>query len=865
MFQISREAFCGFAAVILLQSLASNADLLDGDIKMKAEDVMSSVEEKMAELEKQAKDFMMSETKQLKSMLFGDGDSEVAASEPVNATAATTASVKDDTQKSNATVETAVAVKEPENVEDSDDEDEDDDDDDIVAEEFPFISPGMFANLFGSQIPSMFNLMHSTRPWWQGKNVCVSRQEKNETKDEAEIGSGPEPVIMMGVSQFTSCKQTPSKYVCTTVVTEPGFSKTNTVTYQCCHGYRRTFKNQTCVKVEEKPVTDVLTDMGALMFDALVRKTGLDEKLDAQNMTVFVPTDEAISVFRQSDDITVDRIPDNPIQVMMNDDPSLTNEIPRTDRQLGIRNKPMSNKDMILAQTTPGFIELADFTNEKVLTSEFNSTLRLNVYPGRKGPVVTVNCALITSPDNYATNSIMHMVDRVNPSVNQNLAQLLENAEFSEFKALLVNNGLYDRLSEEGPFTVFAPTNSAIYKLDDGLRAKYSRGEACIKTVLKHHILGHTVCSSAANNGSRISTVNLANDWLHIHMDESGNIVLDDKARIVEKDMVATNGVLHGLDKMLNPKNAKPVSDLLASTNHSKWLELMERAGVIEELNNAENLTMFAPSEAALNKSADALNAMDEAALRDVIMYHATKQSCGIQNNEVLESFLPSAKLRVHTYTNIPLFSRLGSSVTVECARIVKKEGKACNSGVYEIDQVLLPPNGTVLQVIQNDPELTIVKEMLKGTILESQLKSLSDKNYTFLAPSNAALMKLPERTRTMLLQVTGFADQVLQRHVIFDVICCSGVMPVPWPFSKTVESMGGKVLEVNRDRNDRVTFSGNRVTTCDRLATDGIVHHVDTVFITRDALPEELGGEKEMSSSVIFSHDGQEIRLYGV
>ncbi|NEU33077.1 zinc-binding dehydrogenase, partial [bacterium LRH843] len=40
----------------------------------------------------------------------------------VNATAATTASVKDDTQKSNATVETAVAVKEPENVEDSDDE-----------------------------------------------------------------------------------------------------------------------------------------------------------------------------------------------------------------------------------------------------------------------------------------------------------------------------------------------------------------------------------------------------------------------------------------------------------------------------------------------------------------------------------------------------------------------------------------------------------------------------------------------------------------------------------------------------------------------------------------------------------------------
>lgn len=58
----------------------------------------------------------------------------------------------------------------------------------------------------------MRNFLSCFRP-----NVCVDRQEKNETKDEAELGSGPPGIVMFGASQFTSCKQTPSKYICTTV------------------------------------------------------------------------------------------------------------------------------------------------------------------------------------------------------------------------------------------------------------------------------------------------------------------------------------------------------------------------------------------------------------------------------------------------------------------------------------------------------------------------------------------------------------------------------------------------------------------------------------------------------------------------
>lgn len=47
---------------------------------------------------------------------------------------------------------------------------------------------------------------------------------------------------------------------------------------------------------------------------------------------------------------------------------------------------------------------------------------------------------------------------------------------------MLESNDMLDILTKEGPLTVFAPTNDAIKKLDAGLRAKYGRGEACIKS-----------------------------------------------------------------------------------------------------------------------------------------------------------------------------------------------------------------------------------------------------------------------------------------------------------------------------------------------------------------------------------------------
>lgn len=52
--------------------------------------------------------------------------------------------------------------------------------------------------------------------------------------------------------------------------------------------------------VEMKPVTDVLNDMGAKEFVSLIKSSGLEEKLDAQNMTIFVPSDKSMKEFEEN-------------------------------------------------------------------------------------------------------------------------------------------------------------------------------------------------------------------------------------------------------------------------------------------------------------------------------------------------------------------------------------------------------------------------------------------------------------------------------------------------------------------------------------------------------------------------------------
>lgn len=74
-------------------------------------------------------------------------------------------------------------------------------------------------------------------------------------------------------------------------------------------------------------------------------------------------------------------------------------------------------------------------TFQVLYSDNANSSVRVNVYPAPGERLMTANCARITSINNYATNGIVHVVDRMIRPVTKTLAELL--AQDNQFSVLI--------------------------------------------------------------------------------------------------------------------------------------------------------------------------------------------------------------------------------------------------------------------------------------------------------------------------------------------------------------------------------------------------------------------------------------------
>jgi len=116
---------------------------------------------------------------------------------------------------------------------------------------------------------------------------------------------------------------------------------------------------------------------------------------------------------------------------------------------------------------------------------------------------------------------------------------------------------LVETLSGTGPFTVFAPTNSAFASLPEGTLASLllPENKAKLQAVLTYHVVAGKVMSSDLSNGQVVKTVQGANLTVRI-MD--GKVMLEDAtgamAEVVTADIEATNGVVHVINSVVLPE-----------------------------------------------------------------------------------------------------------------------------------------------------------------------------------------------------------------------------------------------------------------------------------------------------------------------
>lgn len=138
------------------------------------------------------------------------------------------------------------------------------------------------------------------------------------------------------------------------------------------------------------------------------------------------------------------------------------------------------------------------------------------------------------------------------------------NPDFSTLVTAVVAADLAETLSGPGPFTVFAPVNSAFDALPEGtlatLTAPENQGQ--LAGILTYHVVaGETTAAAlveAINTGGGeavLTTVNGASLTATINAD--GGVTLTDAAgntaNVTMTDVDASNGVIHVIDTVLMP------------------------------------------------------------------------------------------------------------------------------------------------------------------------------------------------------------------------------------------------------------------------------------------------------------------------
>jgi len=123
-------------------------------------------------------------------------------------------------------------------------------------------------------------------------------------------------------------------------------------------------------------------------------------------------------------------------------------------------------------------------------------------------------------------------------------------SDFTIFATAMKAAGLSDALAAKGPFTVFAPTDEAFRKLPSGAYDALLRDTAKLKAVLNYHVVSGYFMARDVKSGE---VMTLQGTTLTAAVSSSDLRV--NGARIVRPDGAATNGVVHGIDAVILPKN----------------------------------------------------------------------------------------------------------------------------------------------------------------------------------------------------------------------------------------------------------------------------------------------------------------------
>ncbi|MEY3020943.1 MAG: hypothetical protein RIS86_139 [Planctomycetota bacterium] len=271
------------------------------------------------------------------------------------------------------------------------------------------------------------------------------------------------------------------------------------------------------------------------------------------------------------------------------------------------------------------------------------------------------------------------------------------------------------------------------------------------------------------------------------------------------------------------------VETAIAAGSFKTLVAAVGAAELADTLNGKGPFTVFAPTDEAFAKLPKEklewlLKPENKATLATILTYHVVPGAVKAADVVKLSNATTVQGQRVDIKVD-------GGKVTVDGANVVKTDIACSNGVIHVIDTVILPVDGTIVDVaVKNGSFNTLVAAVKAAGLVET----LSGKGpFTVLAPTDAAFAKLPAGTLEMLLKPENKQQlvDILTYHVVPGVAAYSDQVV---KMSEVPTVLGSTVPVMVKD--GKVMLGGATVVAADVEASNGVIHVVDTVILPKPA-----------------------------
>jgi uncharacterized surface protein with fasciclin (FAS1) repeats len=165
---------------------------------------------------------------------------------------------------------------------------------------------------------------------------------------------------------------------------------------------------------------------------------------------------------------------------------------------------------------------------------------------------VLIDGARVVKADIETSNGIIHVIDRVVLPRKDIVDTAVAAGSFKTLVTAVKAADLVETLKGKGPFTVFAPADSAFAKLPAGTVEKLVQNKPALAGILTYHVVPGRVLSTDLKIGT-IEAKTAQGQSLIVTKTRDGRVLVNG-ANVTSADILCGNGVIHVIDQVVLPK-----------------------------------------------------------------------------------------------------------------------------------------------------------------------------------------------------------------------------------------------------------------------------------------------------------------------